>query len=408
MDFNLSDDKSFVNAIFNTSAEAILVVSVDGKVLDNNRKADELFAYSTDEMKGLPLEELIPERYRKVHDGHMKGYQDHPKQRSMAEGSQLFALRKDGSEFQIRVSLSPIKEDGKLVFIVALVLDITEQEQAKDDLKKANERLEYKVQQRTKELRTLINQLEENNEELNKAKEEVLYSLSKEKQLNELKSRFVSTASHEFRTPLSTVLSSVSLLERYNETDLSEKRLKHIDKIKNSVFALNGILDEFLSLDKIEEGKIDLELVELDAKDLSKSILDQFSELLKKGQQIHYKHIGENSIVKSDLNALKHIINNVLSNALKYSKDHSEVFFNTTIDSDHFEIKITDQGIGIPHEEQKHMFEKFFRAKNVTNIQGTGLGLHIVKRFVDLLSGEIKLESEYEKGTTVTVKLPMQ
>lgn len=407
MEFNLSEDKSFVNAIFNTSAEAILVVSVDGRVLDNNKKADELFAYSVDEMKGLPLESLIPARYRKVHEGHMKGFQDHPKQRSMAEGSQLFALRKDGSEFQIRVSLSPIKEDGKLLFIVALVLDITEQEQVKEELKRTNERLEYKVQQRTKELREVINQLEDKNEELNKTKEEVTSSLNKEKQLNELKSRFVSTASHEFRTPLSTVLSSVSLLERYNETDLKDKRLRHIEKIKNSVLTLNNILDEFLSLDKIEEGKFDFEWVKINIQDFSETVVDQFSELLKKRQCIQYKHNGKTDPVTSDVNALRHIVINILSNALKYSNEDSLVEFSTTITENNLVIEVKDSGIGIPEAEQKHMFEKFFRAKNVTNIQGTGLGLHIVKRFVDLLKGEINLQSEYEKGTTVTVKLPL-
>ncbi len=147
-------------------------------------------------------------------------------------------------------------------------------------------RLESNVQARTKELRDLVLQLEEKNIELNKTQEEVTNSLNKEKQLNELKSRFVSTASHEFRTPLSTVLSSVSLLERYNEAEQKDKRLKHIEKIKNSVLNLNSILDEFLSLDRIEEGKINLNLTALDIKELSEEILDQFSELLKKGQHI--------------------------------------------------------------------------------------------------------------------------
>lgn len=407
MKFKKIDDKSFINAIFNSSAEAILVVSVDGKILDNNKKADELFAYHPEEMKGLPLEKLIPNRYRKIHSGHMHWYQGNPKQRSMAEGSQLFALRKNGTEFQIKVSLSPIKDDEELLFIVALVLDITEQEKAKEELKRANEELESNVEARTKELQDLVLQLEEKNIELNKTQEEVTNSLNKEKQLNELKSRFVSTASHEFRTPLSTVLSSVSLLERYNEAEQKDKRLKHIEKIKNSVLNLNSILDEFLSLDRIEEGKINLNLTALDIKELSEEILDQFSELLKKGQHIQYKHEG-NRIIISDVNALRHIIINILSNALKYSKENSEVIFTTAVDQNSFVINITDSGIGIPEDEQDNMFEKFFRAKNVTNIQGTGLGLHIVKRFVDLLDGEIDLKSEYEKGTAVTVKLPLQ
>ena len=241
-----------------------------------------------------------------------------------------------------------------------------------------------------------------------RAENEILNALAQEKALNELKSRFVSMASHEFRTPLSTVLSSISLIDKYNGTSNYEKIGKHIGRIKSSVQNLTGILNDFLSLDKLEEGKVRTNPVLMNIKDTIADLMDELEAVLKKGQNIHIKCDLEKEEVIIDAQILKNIIINLTSNAIKYSPEESEINLNVRLKDNKLRIQVKDHGIGIPKEEQKHMFERFFRAKNVTNIGGTGLGLNIVRKYVDLLNGNIKFSSELGKGTKFTVELPIE
>ena len=230
--------------------------------------------------------------------------------------------------------------------------------------------------------------------------------LEKEKELNEMKSNFVSMASHEFRTPLSTILSSISLLEQYKTTETQEKRDKHIKRIKSSVSEMVAILEEFLSLEKIEEGKVHVKKELFNLKELSEQIHAKFNTVLKPGQAILYRHSGDEEICL-DAAFINHILNNLLSNAIKYSPEDAQVVFKTTVREDLLELKVQDEGIGISAEDQKHLFERFFRASNTGGIKGTGLGLHIVKRYIDLLKGNIYIESESGSGSTFTVVLPL-
>jgi signal transduction histidine kinase len=212
-------------------------------------------------------------------------------------------------------------------------------------------------------------------------------------------------ASHEFRTPLSTILSSISLLAKYTTTEDQFKRDKHIDRIKSSVKTLTDILNEFLSLGKIEEGKVDVKADNFDLKAFFSEIIYEMNVLLKPAQQINYTHIGT-PITYTDSNLLKHVVVNLISNAIKFSPENSTIDIISEIENDTTSLKIIDQGMGIPKSDQVHLFERFFRASNVTNIQGTGLGLHIVRRYVDLLKGTIQYSSELEKGSTFTITLP--
>ncbi len=241
-----------------------------------------------------------------------------------------------------------------------------------------------------------------------RAENEILNALAQEKALNELKSRFVSMASHEFRTPLSTVLSSVSLIQKYNDADNTEKIGKHVGRIKTSIQNLTGILNDFLSLDKLEEGKVRTNLVLVNLKEIIAEITDELELMLKSGQTINESIALEKENVIIDKQILKNILLNLTSNAIKYSPEESEIILDVELKNDLLKICVEDQGIGIPEEEQKHMFERFFRAKNVTNIGGTGLGLNIVKKYVELLNGSIKFKSELGKGTKFTVELPIE
>ncbi|WP_258104295.1 PAS domain-containing sensor histidine kinase [Marinoscillum sp. MHG1-6] len=247
--------------------------------------------------------------------------------------------------------------------------------------------------------------VEENITEIKKAEQETRKLLSRERELNEMKSRFVSMASHEFRTPLSTVLSSVNLIAKYTESDQQEKRDKHLNRIRASVKNLTEILNDFLSLEKLEAGAIECLMEEVDMQAFTQEVIDDLSGIKKTGQKFKFDHKGA-VIFTTDPRLLKNVLINLISNAIKYSPENSAVDIIQEISEDTLNIEIKDRGMGIPLEEQKDLFQRFFRAKNAFNIQGTGLGLHIVDKYISLLSGEIKLESEEGKGTTIKILLP--
>jgi PAS domain S-box-containing protein len=242
--------------------------------------------------------------------------------------------------------------------------------------------------------------------EQKKAAGEVLKALEKERQLNTLKSRFVSMASHEFRTPLSTIMSSVTLIGRYKDPIYEEKRTKHIDRIKGSVRNLNNILNDLLSLGKLEEGKISIHPETFDLCNFTQEVVEEHQAVAKEGQVIHYRHEGIEQLVSLDKHLLKNIFHNLLSNAIKYSPPDSEIEVRTHWQAESLTLEVQDQGMGIPTEEHEHLFERFFRARNATNIQGTGLGLNIVKEYVSLMDGKISFISKLEGGTTFTIILP--
>lgn len=239
-----------------------------------------------------------------------------------------------------------------------------------------------------------------------RAQDESRYALEKEKELNVMKSNFVSIASHEFRTPLTTILSSVSLLEQYNTPETQQKRERHIFLIKSAVREMMAILEEFLSLEKIEEGKAHVKNELLNLYEMAQRTVEKFNGALRTGQQIDYSHNGK-AEVNGDGGVINQILNNLLSNAIKYSPEHTRIVFDTLIDDKMITITVQDQGIGISDDDQKHLFERFFRASNSGNIKGTGLGLHIVKRSIDLVGGTIEVDSEIGKGTRFTILLPV-
>ena len=232
-------------------------------------------------------------------------------------------------------------------------------------------------------------------------------SLVKEKEINEMKSRFVSMASHEFRTPLSTILSSVSLIKSYIEKEKLENTDKHIKRIKNSVKGLTEILNDFLSSDKLESRKINVNKIEFKYSIFKTEITEELQALCQEGQTIITTINNRDKIVYSDQNIIKNIIYNLISNAIKYSNEGQEIHFNSLFEKNILTIEVIDQGIGIPKTEQKNLFSRFFRAKNATNIKGTGLGLNIVKSYLDLLNGNINFESRENVGSKFIVKIPI-
>jgi len=243
--------------------------------------------------------------------------------------------------------------------------------------------------------------------EQKKVEQEIRNTLRKEQELNELKSRFIAMASHEFRTPLTAINSSAILLGKQNEHGKEEKREKYIRQIKSSVKNLVTILNDFLSLSKLEEGKVVTNLESLDIIEFSKSIIKEFEPNKKKGQFI--KLINNYTANNADLDPklLYHILANLLSNAIKYSTENKDITLQVSSNNTCLFLEVTDQGIGIPDKDQKNMFSRFYRAENTTNIEGTGLGLNIVKQYTELMNGKVSLKSKLNEGSTFSVELPI-
>ncbi|GAB3050303.1 sensor histidine kinase [Spirosoma pulveris] len=282
---------------------------------------------------------------------------------------------------------------------VSTCMDVTQQRQAQQRVHYQRE-LERQVVERTQALRETLQKLELSREDLQRA-------LATEKELSELKGRFVSMASHEFRTPLTTVLSSAALIEKYPGVDQQEKRQKHIRRIRLAVKQLTDILEEFLSLDRLDEGQLKVQWVEVDLQQLVREVIADLQDTLKPQQTIQTA-LSCPGVIKLDGSLLRKILLNLLSNAVKYSGPGSEVSLQGECGQNWCTLSVQDRGIGISEADQVHLFERFYRAGNVTNIAGTGLGLHIVRRYVELMGGHMRLQSELNKGTLITVALPYQ
>ena len=398
---NLFKEIKKFEALFQYATLPILLVNKLGSIILANTQALTLFGYTEAQMSALKVEDLIPKEYRPGHTNHRSDYEKNPQTRPMGRGMELFALKKSGEKFPVEVSLGHYQIEDE-TYVISFIIDITrrleiegalrkqtaEMENAKKEIEKWNEELENKVDLRTQELTDTLTKLE-------KSRDELTTALSKEKELNDLKSRFVSMASHEFRTPLSTILSSVSLISKYTQSEDQDKRDKHIQRIHSAVSNLTDILNEFLSLGKIEEGKIQVHFSSFNLKEQTQLIVNEIANILKPGQQIIYEHSGETQ-VNLDLSLLRNILINLISNASKFSPENSVIEIKSVVSEKSISLTIRDRGIGVQEEDQKHLFERFFRAKNVTNIQGTGLGLHIVSRYVELMNGNISVESVLE------------
>lgn len=409
---SMSFDRTHMTSLFENATEGIILTNRDGVIVLVNPAAEKMFGYKADELAGQNIEILVPQNYRHSHVKLREGFYKAPKDRVMGHGRDLHGAKKNGEEFPVEVSLSFYKQSNE-PYVIAFVVDITrrkviednmlrqqkELEKVTNDIRKLNTELEEKVEERTIILKEALMKLEQSQDELSEA-------LDKERQLNEIKSRFVSLASHEFRTPLSTVLSSASLLSKYTATEDQEKRNKHILRIKESVKHLNDILEDFLSLGKLDEGKVTTHFSEFDVNELIADTKEEIIGLLKKDQEINIQYEGS-QVVCSDKKLLKNILINLITNAIKFSANAETIDITSNIHNGTALIAVTDKGIGISKEDQEHLFSSFFRGKNALNIQGTGLGLHIVKRYIDLLGGEVHLRSQLDQGTTVSITIPI-
>jgi PAS domain S-box-containing protein len=394
------NDAALLTAIIDNAIDGIITIDSRGLVASINPSACKLFGYASDEVIGSNISKLMPNPYRDEHDDYLTRYQHTGKPHIIGIGREVSGLKKDGSIFPFRLGVSEVKFNDTIKYC-GFIHDLTKEKEAEARIVEYAAELEKLVEDRTAALRNIVKALED-------AKAEVSLSLEKEKELSQLKSRFVSMASHEFRTPLSSVQLSASLIEKYALSFDNTNIIRHVNKIKNSVGNLTGILNDFLSLEKLEAGKTEASFSRFDLVKLAEEIIEEMQMIAKQNQSIIYQHTGTSSMVNLDQNLLKNCVFNLVANAIKYSGENTFIEFNTEVTDTHCIITVKDNGIGIPENDQKHMFEPFFRAHNTGNIPGTGLGLNIVARYTQLMNGIVHFESTQNKGTLFTIAFSNQ
>lgn len=501
----VKEDISYFEAMFTHAAIGILLCNRKGTILTSNPFCQQLFEYSNEELAGQNINLLIPDRFHQKHIDYHLEYFDNPQIKPMAADKCAVAVKKNGTEFPVDVSLAFFNHNKKDIAI-AYISDNTVNKKREDHIRQSEQQIRLLIEHspaaiamfdkqmryiivsrrwmtdyrlgdgditgmshydvfpeldgywknvhqrclageemgcdeepfrrsdgktdwikwlacpwyknpgeiggmilftevvtKRKEEQIQLQMLNENLEtRVTEKTRELSDSLEKEKHLNELKSRFLTMASHEFKTPLSTIQSSAYLIEKYELTEEQPKREKHLQRIVSSINILTDTLNDFLSVGKIEEGKLHVRWSEFDICDLITSVIQEIKINLKKGQKIYYNHTGP-AEVYLDPSLLRHILTNLLSNASKFSAEEDAITIITINDPAWVSLSVSDKGIGIPEEDRQHLSERFFRASNATNIQGTGLGLHIISKYAESLNGKVTCESTLNKGTTFAV-----
>ncbi|SHI95439.1 PAS/PAC sensor signal transduction histidine kinase [Mesonia phycicola] len=392
--------------LFESVSEGIIVVNSNQIIVASNNSANQMFGYKQDELKGQHLDVLIPQKYVHNHQSQVDGFMKHSSHRQMGSGRDLYGLKKDGHQFPVEAGLNPFELEGHH-YVMAMVIDISIRKTQEKQILELNNQLEHKIEVRTEELHQTVLELEDEITKRKEAENKIKESLRKERELNELKTKFLSLVSHEFKTPLSGILTSTTLIGKYTQTEQQEKRDKHLKTIKSKVKYLNNILDDFLSVERLETGKVSYKFSHFPLSKVTNEVIYDANMLLKEGQKISYPTNIDDIYLDFDEKILELVLTNLINNAIKYSLE------NTTIDIEAFTknnllyITIKDEGIGIPEKEQKFIFKRYFRAENALLNQGTGIGLNIIKSHLENLNGSINFTSEINKGSTFTVTIPL-
>ena len=389
------ESAKLLQAIIETAIDGIITIDDRGRIESLNPSALKIFGYKEQELIGKNISVLMPEPDKSRHDGYLLNYQTTGEKKIIGKGREVRGLRKDGTQFPFRLAVSEVQYQDRMIY-TGFIHDLSKEKEAEESLKRYAGELEELVENRTKSLKEMLHELEV-------AKEEANTSLEKEKDLNKMKSRFVSMASHEFRTPLSSMQLSAVLIEKYLQTSDNIQILKHLHKIKNAIASLNSILNDFLSLEKLDTGIVKPHYDSFDIVKFSEELTEEMQLITKENQIIIYQHTGSESEINLDQNLLRNCLMNLMSNAIKYSGEHTLIEFSTEINEDRYVFSVKDNGIGIPEGDQSGLFQPFFRAHNIGNIPGTGLGLNIVQRYVDLMDGRVHFESKSDKGTEFTL-----
>ena len=357
--------------LYELSLDAILSIDMQGKIFEWSPQAGKVFGYTAKEIIGKSISEtIIPHQYRESHDHGMENYKKTGEGPVLNTRIEISALRKNGEEFPIELTIFPI-EQGERKYFTAFIRDITELKQAKESVEKALER---------------------------------------QKELNRLKSQFVSMTSHELRTPLTTIIGNAEIIDfqvNNPEKMKTEKVKKNVLRIQQNADRLNQLINNILLIGQLESQRIPFDPEYLVPHLFIETNL--LPDYHTREINIQNQVIGKPLELKLDKNLFTHIITNLLENAIKYSPNSEKIpELHTTYHERSVEIAVKDYGMGIPEEDQQKLFDTFYRATNVGNIQGTGLGLAIVEEFIKLHSGAIKVMSKVGQGTTFTLYFPLE
>lgn len=393
------ENAALLYALVENAIDGIITIDEIGTIESINPAACKLFMYDQEEVIGKNISTLMPSPDKQRHDQYLLNYKATYQPKIIGIGRELLGLRKDGVQFPMQLGVSEVKYSGRIIY-AGFIHDLSEQKESNSRLKQYASHLEELVEERTLSLNDTIKALQ-------LAKEKVSSTLEKERELGKLKNRFLSMASHEFRTPLSTVQLSASLIDKYAATYQDANITKHIGKIKKAVINLTAILNDFLYVEQLEGGAIKAKPSNFDLVNLGEEIAEEMQLLAKPNQNIVFRHYGNEKMVYTDNHLLKNCIINLMTNAVKYSGENTVIKFHTKISASEYLVCVSDNGIGIPLEEQKHLFEAFFRAHNTGSIPGTGLGLNIVARYVALMKGAIDFKSNIKTGTIFTLTFPI-
>ncbi|WP_420386830.1 PAS domain S-box protein [Roseivirga sp.] len=369
---DLKDSEQKLRKILDNAIDAVITIDDTGTIKEWNIQAEVIFGFTGKEAIGRKLTEtIIPSRHHNAHDRGMKNFLTTGEGPVLNQKIEITALRKSGEEFPIEMAIIPVESQGKHTF-TAFLSDITMQKQVHDEMEKA---------------------------------------LNKERELNELKSRFVSMTSHEFRTPLTTIKQNTDLISYQLENDLPDqfdRYKKFFGRIEGDLNRVTSLMNDILMLGRIEAGKIQVKKKPIDFVAYIEKHIRKFEETDQHGRNINLAVRGVPNHVYIDEPLMDHVVSNLISNALKYSvgKESPEVdlSFNSL---DKVKLTVVDHGIGIPAKDMRSLFESFYRATNVKNIQGSGLGLSIVKEFTEMHGGQIHVESEEQVGSKFIVELPL-
>lgn len=408
----LNNNEPIFHLLFEAVSEGVIVVNSKQTIVASNQSANTMFGYNEHELINKNLSVLIPQSYHQSHHHHVAEFMEDNQKRRMGVGRDIYGLHKDGSQFPVEAGLNPFQYENER-YVLAIVIDISLRKEQENHILELNTRLEEKVKQRTAELNRSVTELKKLNQALEaenlkriEAERKTKIALKKEKELNELKTRFLSLVSHEFKTPLSGILTSTMLLGKYQLTEQQANRDKHLKTITSKVHYLNNILNDFLSIEKFETGNMQYRCGEFIISKVVNEVVYNANMLLKEGQVINYPDDIEDLSLYQDEKVIELSLSNLLNNAIKYSKENTQIDIVVKQNANETTFSIIDNGIGIPKHEQNNIFNRYFRAENVLNIQGTGIGLNIVKSHIENLGGKISFESKEHIGSIFTFTVP--
>jgi PAS domain S-box-containing protein len=380
----LSENEQILRSINENLSEGIFRLNREGQIIFANRAFYSLFGLNQESADSTPsISGLFTEADK------WSSFKNQIEISSVLKNEETQMLGPNGKRIWALISMVKVSRDVVQDIYDGSIVNITQQKETERNLRRANDILAHTINIRKK------------------AEEDLRRALDKEKELTELKSKLVSMTSHEFRTPLTTIQTNAEILA-IRLKDQDEKVFKHLDRIINEVSKLTKLMEDILLMGRYESGKIIFQPAETDLIHLLEEIIQIRSQEDPEKRTISLKTSGTIRKMTADPNLLNHALGNLISNALKYSRGKQAPETTVKFEQNQAEIKIRDYGIGIPESERGKLFDTFYRASNASNIQGTGMGLVIVKQFIEMHQGHVTLESREDQGTCVTVSLPYE